>query len=283
MGDYSHFWRNSECQDATVLLGSDLSRLEQCRAALQAALDPSTYKCDVCKRDIGKSITAEALDHCHPRRLDGDHQRASSAAGCLHSMSRTTRGKISYRELLEIAERAAASMAVVAATCQVLTIPVHRIILSTQSGFFETAISTLVGDRAAAVNGPSSTHPLHLIIAVLVHEDDVVAAQGVLQCLYTETVESIHLTAPRLMQMLLVSSISRSCEGIAAKYLHPTRSLNQNQLATGLLHQNACEENKLNNSKHVLTIYLVAFITTNDPARSSSYLLMDQHVQNIPC
>lgn len=90
------------------------------------------------------------------------------------------------------------------ATGEVLTLPVHRIVLSLGSAYFKTAISTLIGDSAAA-GGRDSTRPVHPIIVV--HEEDVEAAQGVLQFLYTKTLEDKFSTARDFMQLLVVSGL----------------------------------------------------------------------------
>lgn len=81
-------------------------------------------------------------------------------------------------------------------------IPVHRIILSTGSAYFKTAICTLIGDRAA-VHGQRGKQPFHPIIVV--YNEDVEAARGVLQFLYTKTVDSKFTTTPQLMHVLLVN------------------------------------------------------------------------------
>lgn len=90
---------------------------------------------------------------------------------------------------------------------QVLTIPVHQIILSTHSVYFKTAISKFM--RARADVGKSLARPLHPIIAVC--EEDVEAAEGVLRCIYTQKVDSVYHTAPQLMQMMLVSKRIMCC------------------------------------------------------------------------
>lgn len=179
MADVSDFWRSTDFQDATLLLSSDRLQLERSRAALQETWNVSLSECDGCRHSPKRRKTAAdpALSPSQPSE-DGD-----AHVNCFEAITGT--------------EPCAAS-----AQNQVLTIPVHRIILTSGSDYFKTAISTLIGDSACSTR-TSLSRPIHPIIVV--HEEDVDAAQGVLHYLYTQTVESVHSTAPRLMQLLLVS------------------------------------------------------------------------------
>lgn len=175
MSDLTFFWKNAALHDATLLLSSDRSLLEQSRIALQDTLDSTepTSK----KRKTGPAAKT-------PRPKRGKRSPSSQEPGPLSATAS-------------------------AADSCVLTIPVHRIVLSSESAYFRTAIFTLIGDNPAH-NVQPAARSFHPIIAV--HEDDVEAAQGVLQFLYTKTLDSVSKTAPQLMRLLLVSGIG--CLGI---------------------------------------------------------------------
>lgn len=189
MADVSNFWRNTDFQDATLLLGSDRLLLEHSRADLQETLD-GLSECDTCKHNPKRRNTAVGPD------LDPD---TSPPLPALDSASS------SLQPMAEPITEVSTSKAVAASATvqnQVLTVPVHRIVLTAGSDYFKTAISTLIGDRASAADG-SLSRPFHPIIVV--HEENVESAQGVLQYLYTKTVGNGHSTATQLMQLLLVS------------------------------------------------------------------------------
>lgn len=171
MGDVSCFWRNSEFHDATLLLGSDSLLLEHSRKALQETFD--TASANTKKRKASPAARKSAKSTQDSRSTSSDSPATSSAAA-----------------------------ADPAATGEVLTIPVHRIVLSTGSEYFKAAISTLVGDRAE-VAGQDVTRPFHPIIVA--HEEDVEAAHGVLQFIYTKALDVSGSSAPQLMQLLMVS------------------------------------------------------------------------------
>lgn len=198
MDDVSSFWRNSQFHDATLLLGSDRSLLEQRRVTLQAALNLSTYKCEICKKDQKEHIPATDPDPCKVHSAD------RIPVPCFQL---TKRGTVSPKTLLNVAGNSDAVAYAATNPSQVLTIPVHRIVLSTGSLYFKTAITTLIGDRASP-SDDCLQHPLHPIIVIF--EEDVEAAQEVLHCLYTKTVDSSYSTGPQLMQILLVSGMGCS-------------------------------------------------------------------------
>lgn len=168
MGDAGCFWMNSEFHDATLLLSSDRVLLEQHRVALQEIMNSNSS---------------------NPKK-----RKASPAS----NSKRSTRASSSASS----SATAAAASPPAAETGRVLTLPVHRIVLSLGSAYFKTAISTLIGDSSAA-NRQDAGCPCHPIIVV--HEQDLEAAQGVLQFLYTKTLDSTFSSAVELMNLLLVS------------------------------------------------------------------------------
>lgn len=170
MADASSFWRNSELHDATMLLSSDRLLLDHTHAALQDTLNHSS---------------------ANPKK-----RKAASLA----SEPSCTQGSCNQSSGAPDTDLAAASVA----PGQVLSLPVHRIVLSLGSAYFKTAVSTLIGDSAAA-DGQDLARPAHPIIVV--HEEDVEAAQAVLQFLYTKTLDSSFSTAQELMRMLVVGDL----------------------------------------------------------------------------
>lgn len=169
MSDLTFFWNNSDFHDATLLLGSDRELLEQSREALQDSFNstkPTPKKRKTIPAAKAAKSTQSKGSSCSDHPTESSSGAASTPASCI------------------------------------LTIPVHRIVLSLESAYFKTAISTLIGDSTAA-NGRPFAHASHPIIVV--HEEDVGAAQGVLQFLYTKSVDSVFSTAPQLMHLLMVS------------------------------------------------------------------------------
>lgn len=191
MSNVSCFWRDPEFQDATLLLSSDPLLLEQTRAALHEALNGATDQCGcvwACMHNPKKrkiNPTVDTSTAVNPSQLALQASTSTSNAPPLLKPSATP-----------------------AASSNILTIPVHRIILSSESAYFKTAISTLIGNRASdAANANCLLSPFHPIL--LVHEKNICAAEGVLQFLYTKTVDSKFSTASQLMHLLLVCG--RNC------------------------------------------------------------------------
>lgn len=185
MGDASSFWRSSELHDATLLLSSDRVLLEQSRSALEKSL----------------SISAE-----NPKKRKAStavkNPASSSKRGSSSSSSDPPRAAPATQE-----------------TEGVLKIPVHRIVLSMGSDYFKTAIATLIGNSTAAADGAPQCHPI-----IVVHESDVDAAQGVLQFLYTKTVDSSFTTALQLTRLLLVSTHHENCPSLSnSDKTHPLK------------------------------------------------------------
>lgn len=168
MGDVSCFWMNAEFSDAKLLLSSDAVLLELSRKALHDTLNTAAATTKKRKPPAAKT----------PAKSPGAKPRASSTS--------------------ETDAAAQPASAAIPEATRVLTIPVHRIVLSTGSDYFKTAISTLIGDSA----GLDLARPFHPIIVA--HEQDVEAAQRVLQFLYTKVLEA-GIDCRQLMHMLMVS------------------------------------------------------------------------------
>lgn len=180
MSDVTFFWRNARFHDATLLLSSDPLLLEQERLALSDKLDGSKQPAKKRKHTTASKPSTGAAAVSKITCIQGGSESDAPAASSANSASQTaTSGS------------------------QVLQIPVHRIVLSTGSDYFNIAISTLIGDSAASDGGDADrlSHPI-----IVMHEQDVESAQGVLQFLYTKTVDSQFSTAPQLMHLLLVSN-----------------------------------------------------------------------------
>lgn len=178
------FYENLEFHDATLLLGSDTVQLERRLVALQSAKHPhwegtkhadkpAGWRCLKtvlkCLQRIPRGCNLDATAHLHA---------APSAEG---------------------SAKLEATNSATAAACLVEQVPVHRVILAAESFYFKTAISTLVGQSAVS----QRDGPLYPIIVV--HEHDVPTAKGVLEFLYTKTLDSKFSTVPKLMRLLLVS------------------------------------------------------------------------------
>lgn len=180
MSEGGRYWNNREFSDSTLLLGSNQLQLEQCRVTLQEALAVTVLNGKAkAKRRPGPAAT-------QPRkRVKGCDSQCDSSDAPADPIT------------------AAAS----SESGQVIEIPVHRIALCTGSEYFRTAFATLCGDSH---NAAYPTHPV-----IVVHEEDTEAAQGVLQYLYTKSVDEAKFgTALELMRMLLVSladSVVRFC------------------------------------------------------------------------
>lgn len=173
--DLHGHWMNPEFHDATLILSSDRLLLEQSRLAAHARLNGSSNSSKKRRTDSVVEVAASANDNSRRSMRNPSHAHAPTPA-----------------------------------TALVLTIPVHRIILSTGSEYFRTAIATVLGDsthsadrQGAACGCTQSCHP---VIAVL--EEDVAAAQGVLKFLYSKKLDSTSKSAPKLMRMLMVSCSS---------------------------------------------------------------------------
>lgn len=200
----SHLYRNTEFHDATVLLSSDHLLLEQKRVELQTQRDTLLYKQNTCKRDSVKCKAAAAPSPSQLNPAVAIESTSLQPATAFSKLFHKLRRGISSKRPLANAERPAATSAANEGTGhgQLLTIPVHQTILSPQSDFFKTAtLTSISGDSA---NGNSLAHPLHPIIVMC--EVDVEAALSLLKFMYTHTVDIVDCTAPRLMQMILVSS-----------------------------------------------------------------------------
>lgn len=177
MTDLTLFWKNPAFRDATVLLSSNREVLEQKRSALQDS-----------SRGASTSEAAQTATGLKKRKLKAGRVdfTPTPPTCCTNSTS---------------ASPAAASSAEPAAG-EVLTIPVHRLVLTSGSEYFRTAISTLIGDSETGQGeaSPRGRHPI-----IVLHEEDVEAAQGVLEFLYTRSLASVHTTASQFMHLALVS------------------------------------------------------------------------------
>lgn len=186
MSDGGRYWKNREFSDSTLLLGSNQLQLEQCRVTLQEAL-------------TGTVLNGKAK----PKR--------SPAA-------KTTKPRKRARGCQSQCDSSDAPADLVTATAssesdQVTEIPVHRITLCTGSEYFRTAFRTLCGDSHNAA------HPTHPVIVV--HEKDTEAAQGVLQYLYSKSVDTAFGTALELMRVLLV----RVLQTVSMLFVHRKASV----------------------------------------------------------
>lgn len=191
MIEVGSYYGNPEFHDATLLLSSNRLHLEQQRVEAQAQL----------QRRFRVMFFGEQGSTADP----GPNQPHPSVAIAVSSQPSTSTvdGTISSRELVTTAAvSSSVSLEGRADHGQVLKIPVHQIVLCAASFYYKTLLATSIGQNAA--DGTSPAYPLHPIIAVC--EEDVEAAQGVLQCLYTGKVEGIY-TASQLMPQLLVSII----------------------------------------------------------------------------
>lgn len=211
MIDISGFHGSTEFHDATLLLSSSPSSLEQKRLEMQTEQDRHMSDRDTCKKDSRKGKTAtDPGDQLQPHpavtiALSGLASSSSQPIAKAPNWFQKLHGSAIFsNKRLAITEGSAETSTVEPAPDHgtVLVLPVHQLVLSTQSLYFKNAISNFISDRAAV--GRNQAYPVHPIITV--HEEDVVAAQSVLQCLYTGKVESIHNSASQLMQRILVSN-----------------------------------------------------------------------------
>lgn len=106
-----------------------------------------------------------------------------------------------------------------ASDCLIEHVPVHQLVLSAGSDYLRAAIALIKQD------------PVRLGQPVIVlHEEDVNAAHGVLQFLYTQVLNSRFTTAPELLSVMLVSKavsplggVGRNC-GAMIVALHNSKS-----------------------------------------------------------
>lgn len=188
MADVGVFYRNPEFHDAILLLGSESVHLERSRIAMQAAINSGKRTPLKCNTDSGRPAAVwtyfiAAFISFVTYFMKGLNIAIPATCGFFRSAR-------------------AASSAEPAADCLNYQIPVHRVILSAGSAYFKTAISTLIGHRAA-LNVQGTVLPFYPIIVV--HEQNVEAALGVLMFLYTNALDSRLSTVSELMQLLLVS------------------------------------------------------------------------------
>lgn len=203
MIDVSKLWSSERFHDATLLLSSDRSSLEQHRAALQETLDISCPERDTSEHNPKRRKLSANLEYEHSQTLA--HPAAEIGASLLtilHPISgastRSNRDVCTCTDTGMVVSDPEQSL--------VLKIPVHRFVLSSGSDYFDTAISTLIGESTGALGGAFGSSPPHLAHPIiLVHEENVEAAAAVLCYLYTEKINSVHRTAPQLLKMLLVS------------------------------------------------------------------------------
>lgn len=161
--DFTYLWKSAEFTDVTLLIGPDQAVLEDQRMKLHLGL------MRIPSRGRGLELSSHMLTDFHlSEQSDGS---CSSATSTVTSA---------------------------ALAGHVLSIPAHRVIICTGSGYFKSAISTITA--AAAHKTPvGSFHPI-----IVLPEEDEQAALGVLQFMYTQKVASEHVTVARIMQMLMV-------------------------------------------------------------------------------
>lgn len=167
MAEAGAFYKNLEFHDMTLLLGSDSVLLEQCHVALQATFHSAHQTSTLWARATARLAR---------------WQYCKNVMSCFQRIS----GSASFEQ---------AYFAGPAAPYLVEQIPAHRVILSSGSDYFKTALSTLVGQEEERL-----CHPI-----IVLHEEDVKAAEGVLQFLYTKVLDSKYNTVPQLMTVMLVS------------------------------------------------------------------------------
>lgn len=197
MADIGVFYMSPRFQDATLLLGSDSVLLEQSRAALQATADGVGQTQSPLKSAAASSASKPAK-HCSSLPQLCRYVIIFFIRWYAKLFSKIATRVKTFDQGGPSTTAAASDKAIASTAIHVQQIPVHRIILTTGSEYFRTAISTLVG-HFPDVNGHEPMRPIIVLL-----EEDMEAAHGVLQFLYTQKLDRKFSTVPQLMRLLMV-------------------------------------------------------------------------------